>query len=45
VAILRRLLRAAPIAAAPTLDVNLLLHELEGFSPHDLNTLAVRAGG
>ena len=43
VAILRRMLQAAPVSPSPLLDVSVLIHELDGFTPHDLNTLAIRA--
>jgi ATP-dependent 26S proteasome regulatory subunit len=43
VAILRRMLQAAPVASSPLLDVSVLIHELDGFTPHDLNILTIRA--
>ena len=38
--ILRAILKVAPIRGAEDLDVGVLEHELEGFSSHDLHTLA-----
>jgi SpoVK/Ycf46/Vps4 family AAA+-type ATPase len=43
VAILRNILQRGPFAVDSALNVKMLERELEGFSAHDLQTLAVRA--